>query len=86
MDRRFLSDIGERDARIHASSRLHKHTDMREFTRFDGLAEVSAIDAEARVVHSRLSINTRGSRKTSRVIVALFTLYLSFSLNVLFCT
>ena len=40
-----------------------KHTDMREFTRFDRLAKISAIDAEARVVHSRSSINTRGSCK-----------------------
>jgi hypothetical protein len=36
---------------------------MREFTRFDRLAKISAIDAEARVVHSRSNINTRGSCK-----------------------
>ncbi len=36
---------------------------MREFKRFDRLAKISAIDAEARVVHSRSSINTRGSCK-----------------------
>jgi hypothetical protein len=66
MYRRFLSTYRHNAIRGEAwirASRSHKHTDMREFTRFDRLAKISAIDAEARVVHSRSSINTRGSCK-----------------------
>ena len=46
--------------------RSHKHTDMREFTRFRRLAKISAIDVGARVVHSRSSINTRGFCKANQ--------------------
>ncbi len=59
---------------------------MREFTRIDRLAKISAIDAEARVVHSRSSINTRGSRKVCQSQLSFVpTNSCVFSLS-LFCT
>ena len=68
--------------------RSHKHTDMREFTRFHRLAKVSAIDIGARVVHSRSGINTRGFCKANQsqlFFTSVCTLSLSLVFSVLPC-
>ena len=84
MYRYFLPEIGTNARRGEVwirARRSHKHTYMREFTRFHRLAKISAIDIGARVVHLRSSINTRDFCIQIRVSYSLLVLTHSLSLS-----